>query len=202
MKKILILFFIIFILLFLPACNNDSVKENTFSKAELTEREKAILSTTADQSFVFDFHIDSEYKEVSVWVEKYELGELVDNKIAHLTAKVKENGTIIFTKSNTIDNDNQVMFNVGINSDGATGSLNSFDTMSGEGFRNMSIIMDSNPGESIPTTGKMVLASICYSNDDGSMSSLPHSFFQDVEGNISDLEKYDVAYLIKSEFIK
>ncbi|QUW23614.1 hypothetical protein JSQ81_08980 [Sporosarcina sp. Marseille-Q4063] len=76
-------FIIVALLVFvLSACVTNNAKSNTISAVGLTERENAILSTTSDISFVFDFNTDSEYKEVSVWIEKYELGKLVDDKIS------------------------------------------------------------------------------------------------------------------------
>ncbi|WP_077602911.1 hypothetical protein [Oceanobacillus sojae] len=61
----------------LAACGQNESDANTISISELTEREDVILSVTSEQSFVFDFNIDDEYKEVAVWIEKYEAGNLV-----------------------------------------------------------------------------------------------------------------------------
>jgi len=32
------------------------------------------------------------------------------------------------------------------------------------------------------------------------MSSLPNDFYKDVDGHMSELEEYDVVYLLKTEF--
>ncbi|MGD7018494.1 hypothetical protein ACQCVC_20690, partial [Bacillus altitudinis] len=88
MKSISAILGIVLLAISLNACDDNSPQSNTLSVAEPTERENAILATTADRSFVFDFSIDSEYKEASVWIEKYEAGTLADDQINKLTAPV------------------------------------------------------------------------------------------------------------------
>lgn len=95
----------------LSACGGHSKpEENIISAAELSERENAILSTTANQSFVFDFNVDGKYKEASVWVEKYESGKLVNDSISGIKSDIKENGSIIFTTSIHGDDQKQQIF--------------------------------------------------------------------------------------------
>mgnify|MGYP003449052700 FL=1 len=48
--------------------------KNTISVAALTDRENAILSSITDRSFVYAFNTAKEYKEVTVWIERYESG--------------------------------------------------------------------------------------------------------------------------------
>lgn len=58
------------------------------------------------------------------------------------------------------------------------------------------------PGELSLNQGELVLANICYSNDENGVSSLITDFYKDPAGNINKLKEYDVAYLLKAEFIK
>jgi hypothetical protein len=185
----------------LSACGNNTSKSNAISVVELTERENAILSTISDKSFVFDFNIDNEYKEASVWIEKHEAGELVNDKLSFLTTKVGTNGSIILTVSKTNDNAKQHMFNIGISSNGGSSSISGFDK-NPNGLDNMSSVWGNFQGENTSIEGEVVLASICYSNDENGMSSLTADFYKDVESNMNELEKYDVVYLFKTEFIK
>ncbi|UOQ48715.1 hypothetical protein MUN88_00695 [Gracilibacillus caseinilyticus] len=69
--------------------------QTLFLQLELTEREEAILSITSDQSYVFDFDVDNKYKEVVVWVEKYETGKLANDKIIDFKTVIENNGSII-----------------------------------------------------------------------------------------------------------
>lgn len=57
------------------------------------------------------------------------------------------------------------------------------------------------PGEDILIEGEMVLGSICYSNGT-QIDTLNSDFYQDVDGHINELEKYDVVYLLKADFMK
>jgi len=195
------LFIILALLVFvLSACVNNNAKSNTISAVELTERESAILSTTSDKSFVFDFNIDSAYKEVSVWIEKYELGKLVDDKISSISTPVEENGSIIFATSKADGSRKQHTFNIGISGNGSLGSISNFETNSDD-LDAMASVWGNLQEENNSIEGELVLASICYSSD-GSMSSLTSDFYKDVDGHMSELEDYDVVYLLKAEFNK
>ncbi|MBO1914585.1 hypothetical protein J4G37_58405, partial [Microvirga sp. 3-52] len=90
-------------------------------------RERAIISTTSDKSFVFDFNIDSDYKEVSVWVEKYESGKLVNDAISSLITDVEGKGSIIFTTSKPDEDGKQQTFNIGISGKSGMGSVSNFE---------------------------------------------------------------------------
>lgn len=199
MKKLLTTLALALLAFTLSACDNNDSKPNTISEVDLTERENAILSTTADQSFVFDFNIDSDYQEASIWIEKYESGELVDDKISHITTEIKDNGSIIFATSGMDKTQNEHTFNIGINSNGSTGTIR--NKLSVEGYENMSSMWGSIQGEINPTEGELALASICYTSE-GGMSSLSSDFYEDVDGHINELEEYDVAFLLRAEFTK
>lgn len=60
MKKVFI-FLISLLILFLSACstNNSHSESNIVSAADLNVRENAIISTISEQSFVFDFNVDT-----------------------------------------------------------------------------------------------------------------------------------------------
>lgn len=123
MMRVLFFAMLTSLVLSLVACDdsNSNLKINTVSDAKLTEREKVILSSTADKSFVFDFKVDDKYKEVAVWVEKYESGNLV-GEVNRISTEIKNKGTIIFTTSHPIEESNQAIFTISINSDGSTGT--------------------------------------------------------------------------------
>ncbi|OIJ20709.1 hypothetical protein BKP45_08690 [Anaerobacillus alkalidiazotrophicus] len=202
MKKLLIITIVTMLAFTLSACGNNNVKSNTIVDAELTDREKGILSTTSNQSFVFDFKIEREYKEVSVWIEKYEFGKLVDEKIGHLTTEVMNNGSIILTIIDLDVIENQTLFNIGINSNGGTGSVRTSDIVSTKGTAGRSIVWGNMSEEMDVTNEQMVLASIGYSWDEGSMVSFSSEFYRDIERRINELENHEVVYLLRSKFTK
>ncbi|MCH1626738.1 hypothetical protein [Fredinandcohnia quinoae] len=201
MKRIFVILLLALSIFTLSACNNKNSKSNTISVVELTERENAILSITSDESFVFDFNIDSEYKEASVWIEKYETGKLVNDKISQITSQIEGNGSIIFTTSKIDNNEKHLAFNIGLSSSGSTGSTNGLDTIS-DGKVNMSAVWGTFQGENTSIDGQVVLASICYSKNESVMNSISTKFYQDAESHLNELAEYDVVYLIKTEFLK
>ncbi|MCO0597073.1 hypothetical protein NGI46_06290 [Peribacillus butanolivorans] len=221
MKKILYTAILTLIVLTMGACNNTnniskSKSDNTLSEAKLTDREKDILSTTTDQSFVFEYHMaDSTYKEVSVWVEKYESGKRVEDKKIHVTAGLKNNGTIIFATSTPTSHQNESMFSVSINSKGDTTTGSNLETITKEGseqsksLKNSEIntesvmsVWGSNEAENILISDKMVLASVGYSYGEGSMRTLSQDFYSDMDHHINEIKDFDVVYLLRSEFTK
>lgn len=200
MKRLFRLFIIGLSTLALVACSQTATDANSLSVSELTEREDAILSIASDKSFVFDFNIDSEYKEASVWIEKYEAGKLVDDRLAHLTTEVEQSGSIIFTLSeNTNENNNS--FNIGVGTDENLTSINVSDTDL-TGLESMASVWGSTSEKVAIDNGEAVLANISYSDDENGMHSLTTEFFEDAAGHMDELEEYDVAYLLKAEFVK
>lgn len=184
----------------LAACGQNESDANTISISELTEREDAILSITSEQSFVFDFNIDDEYKEVAVWIEKYEAGNLVDDRLGYMTTQAEQNGTIIFSFSEN-DSENNNSFNIGIAVDGAITSMSGSDSNLTD-LENMSSVSGNIPEKKAVDNGEVVLASISYSQDEDGIQSLTTDFYEDAAGHMNELEEYEFTYLLKAEFIK
>jgi len=200
MKSVIKLISTAMLVFTLGACSNEVVsKSNTVSVEKLSEKENAILSTTSDKSFVFDFSVDDENKEVRVWIEKYEFGVLVKDKISDLTSMVENTGYIIFTTSKKDESQKHDTLNIGISSNNTFSSLSNFDTDSNE-LEKMSSTWSSFPDEVTEVKGEVVLASICYSST-GDLPSLTEDFYKDVEAHMKELEEYDVVYLLKTEFV-
>lgn len=198
MKRTFLITTAILLTFFLMGCNSSPEPENALFEVELTEREKAILNTTAEYSFVFGFNLDENYGEASVWVEKYEYGDLVDDGISQMTSEVDGSGSIIFAVS-PVD-DNQSMFNFGVTSNGTTASIQNTEMISDNGENNMATLMAPHPEENIPVSDDMVLAGIYYSSDDGSMAPPSSDFYTDMEQHIDELADFEMAYLIRSRF--
>ncbi|WP_152657989.1 hypothetical protein [Oceanobacillus sp. CFH 90083] len=200
MKRIFMMLIMGLSALALVACSQNDTDANTISAGELTEREDAILSTISDKSFVFDFNIDSEYKEIAVWIEKYESGNLVDDRLGHMTTQVEQSGSIIFTLlENGSENNN--IFNIGVGTNESVTSINGSDTNLND-LENMASVWGNIPEKGALDNGKVVLANIGYSLDENGIRSLTTDFYEDTAGHMNELEEYDVTYLLKAEFIK
>ncbi|RRN71966.1 hypothetical protein EI200_09990 [Peribacillus simplex] len=199
MKKIILSIIISLLSFSLVACKADDPKpENTFSVPELSAREKAILDNSSEHSFLIDFNVDNTYKEMSVWVEKYEFGKLVEDEKGRMTTAVKDNGTIIFTTSKTVDGQNLSMFNISIQNDDGTDTATYPETIDEKG----SSVWGSPSKININNTKKLALASICYSSGDEGMHTLSNDFYNDMDRHMEELKKYDAVYLLRSEFTK
>lgn len=199
MKKIILSIILSLLSFSLVACKADDQKsENSLSVPELTAREKAILENSSEHSFLIDFNVDETYKEMSVWVEKYEFGKLVEPEMGRMTTGIEKNGTIIFTTSKTDDDQKRSMFNVSIQNDDGTDTVTYPETID----EMDSSVWGSAGNLKITSTNKLALASICYSSGNEGIRSLSTDFYGDMEGHIDELNEYDVVYLLRSEFTK
>lgn len=181
-------------------CSQNDADANTISISELTEREDAILSITSEQSFVFDFNIDDEYKEAAVWIEKYEAGDLIDDRLGYMTTQTEQSGTIIFSFSEN-DSENNNSFNIGIAVEGGVTSIHGSDPNLTD-LENMSSVSGNIPEKQAVYNGEVVLASISYSQDEDGIQSLTTDFYEDAASHMNELEEYEFTYLLKAEFIK
>ncbi len=199
MKKIILSIILSLLSFSLVACKADDQKsENSLSVPELTAREKAILENSSEHSFLIDFNVDETYKEMSVWVEKYEFGKLVEPEMGRMTTGIEKNGTIIFTTSKTDDDQKRSMFNVSIQNDDGTDTVTYPETID----EMDSSVWGSAGNLKITSTNKLALASICYSSGNEGIRSLSTDFYGDMEGHMDELKEYDVVYLLRSEFTK
>ncbi|WP_391208796.1 hypothetical protein [Psychrobacillus sp. L4] len=185
-----------FFIICLGACNKEIQLTNTVSEAKLTDREKFLLSSTSDKSFVFDYKADKKYKQVSLWVDKYEFGKLVEEKLNNMLTEIDGTGTIIFSTSPTIAEQKESTINISVNNN------NGFSTIRTQLIKPkaMKSTWGSNPSEHIPIADKMVLASICYSNGQG-MSSLTNDFYSDIDNRLHEIKDYDDVYVLRAEFL-
>ena len=93
LKRLMLCTFILFLL---SACSNREENENnTIAAAELSEREKTLLHATAGNIlFIYNLSLESQ-GVLNVWLDKYEYGELIEEKISSVEAAVNENGQIL-----------------------------------------------------------------------------------------------------------
>lgn len=183
-------------MLFSTACVGNKIATNTISSSDLTEREEVLLASTSDQSFVFDFNVDGTYKQVNLWVEKYEFGKKVGEPLAGIGVGVEKKGTIIFSTPK-MSNKNELMFNISVDGNGLASGGSGLEIVK----KNLTKISGSRLMKDHPISGKLVLAAICYSKET-SMQSLSDDFYTDADRNIDEIRDYDVVYLVRSEFKK
>ena len=201
MKKIFGVIVMILLIGSLAACNhnNSDSKPNRISAADLSDREDTILSTISSKSFVFTFN-NTDYREVTLWIEKYEDGELVDDQLGGMTTQVGERGSIVLANAK-LDHEEQLSFLIGTGDEDGTASAHVLD----ENLRNedfSSTVYSGLPGEKTLDDDEIVLANIAYSNNEFGMSSISNQFFEDPEIHMDELKEYSVAYLFKVVFVE
>lgn len=192
-------FLIILLVILLSACSKSSA--NTITSVDLEAREDAIVSITSSEAFVFDFNVVPEYTEVSLWVEKYELGALVDEKVGYMSTETQNSGSLIIATSKSNDQSHAQEFNVGVMNEGSVGSA-SFSDDNQPNVEGLLKITGGFSGEKEVTDEEIVLAAITYSSNEGGSSSLTTRYYQNPKDHMDELDKYDRVYLFKAKFKK
>ncbi|MEB1808412.1 MAG: hypothetical protein LPK26_14165 [Bacillaceae bacterium] len=203
MKKYFLLMIFPLLTLVLISCSNEQSGQTNseLSEVDLTERERAILATTTDQSFVFEFTNRNETEEASVWVEKYESGQLVEQRLGGISTHINGGAYIIFTTLKAHEHRNEFFYNMSISSNGGTATSGHYEKVSGSESENLASLWESNPEHIEVVSGKeIVLASLCYAASDGVMRTLSTDFYRNMDLHLHELENYDVVYVVKGEF--
>jgi hypothetical protein len=191
------------IVLMLAACDYqpNSTAENTISAIEPTEREKAILTTTASNTFVYDFSVDQDDKSVHIWVERYEFGELMSEDPNGVIIELDEkNGTIIFSTNHVVGNEDQLLFRIGVHSDGSTAVGEFVEAMPRDYETNLVSGWGSNVSGEVPVIPNMIVGSISYKSGDGPSPILDNVLESDQETLQEKLKEHDVAFLLRVNF--
>lgn len=201
LKKLLVVLMFLCVLT-LSACKSNNSKANIISAVDLTEREDTIISTISNHSFVFDYTVDTAYKEVALWVDKYELGELTEEKLGHMTTQIdKDSGTMILATPRAGDEKNQQTYYIGVGEQDMTSSVIFTDGERSD-TENFATVFGQLTGEKSISNGENVLATIAYSDNEFGTSSVSNDFYQDPKSHIDELNKYNIVYLFKAEFRK
>lgn len=202
MKKIHIMM-ILSLAALVSACSNGSAtaRSNTIAEAELTSREEYMLLTTSEHSFVYDFTLDSDHKEASIWVEKYEFGELTEPSVSRMWTEVEGSGFILFSVSDTHVNPNEKSIKMGLFGESGGGAGTSIDNVLAQEWETEMSTWESVVTDKIRfTEDEIILASLSISMGGESMQSLSSEFYEDINGNLHEIENYEAVYIFKAEF--
>jgi len=180
----------------LSACKSNS---NVITYVEPDEREKALLNMLADHYFIFDYVSSKEYKEVKIWLEKYENGDLVNRDIQFGHFDVAEEGSIIFTTTSDSSN-KQFLFNIGTINNGGITSMKSMDDY--PDIESMASLWGTFYEENPLDDGEIILAYILYDGAESAFSIPNLDFIEGSGANVEELKSYAVTYLLKAEFIE
>lgn len=222
MKKIVSAIMFILLLLITTACSLDIQKNNTIKNVELTDREELLVNINANNTFMFEYKADKEYKEFEFWIEKYESGVKVDDHLMSFsTSKGADDeerlnaatqGTIIFNvlelNAEIDKNRKQTDLVFYIANDTSTkpnetnlASAQGTDVLSTDAEKLLAKMWSDFDEGSMAIDGEMLLASIMYNNGEA-MMSLSEGFYSNSDIREEYLKNYDVAYLFKAEFKK
>ncbi len=194
----------------LYGCNETIETKSNYQKGttigsvhDFSEKENTIHNAISEISMIFDFKVDKKYKEIIVWMEKYQFGKLINNQssLSHLDS-IEESGTIVFALPIGSE---AFTSNIGISSNGQSSMISRTDKEQSEDGpqKEMSTIWGSlDQARTIQDNEDFLLGYIGYSSDEQSVSSASPSIFNNPEMEKEEIKDYDVAYLLKAKFVK
>lgn|GEM_PF-2038276 len=200
MKKIIV-FVIVVSSFLLISCSKDITQENSMNEnkiypRELTTSEKDLLSLIGFNHTIeiYDFETDGTYKSISIWLEVYKDGELLENRGKMLSSFDSEKGSIAVkvNKNDIYD------WRISVKSEGQISSV-AFESAD-EFLKDRSYSIASSHMESTEIENeKPIILKLFLFDSDGSTSIYG---FQQYEENPELLKEYDYVYLLKGEFSK
>lgn len=195
MKKLFVVLLFFLFIFVISACVHINSKTNTnkISTANLSRMDTAILSTDSDNPFVYKYYAGAKDTKLSVWIEKYKKGKLVNPKLAHLSSEVRNNGYIILTLHNEKNDTSHTTFHIGINSGRNTMTTSVEDNDA----TNMSSFEGRFQGVKSIRDGEVVLGGIASSKDKDSSTSFRLKFYK----NPSEMKKFNIVYIFKAKFL-
>lgn len=202
MKKIVtIIMSLIISSLLMISCSNEMTqelnrKDNEIYPRELTTSEKDLLSLIGfdDTIEIYDFETDGSFKSISIWLEVYKDGELLENRGKMLSSFDTEKGSIAIK----VNKNESYDWRVSVKSEGQISSM-AFESAD-EFLKDKSYSIASSHMETtvIENEKPMILKMFLFDSD-GSTSIYG---FQHYEENPELLKDYDYVYLLKGEFSK
>lgn len=198
LKKIVI-FFIILSSILLMSCADDSIQELDLNKnmiypRELTASEKELLSLVGfNQTIeIFDFETKKSFKSISIWLEVYEDGKLLENRSKMSSSYDSEKGSIAIKviKDGTFD------WRVSIKTNGNVSSM-AFESK--DDFlkdKSYSVASSHLEDKKIENEEAIVLKTFLFDSS-GSTSIYGLQYYEE---HPEALREYDYAYLLKAKF--
>ncbi len=180
---------------FLIACTDN--EQNSIEPSQLTNREQLIINALSDNVSVFDYQLTEDYQEIELWVDRYENGELVEERMNVLSSHIENReGSILFSMSELAYTPTGAMAMI---DEGSSGSV-TFE-LTGEGEREDYLISQNTfPQET--WNEQAVFAVLAYVDQEGAVSGINQSFFTEPDQHIGVLQGYQEAYVFRGKLIK
>ena len=200
LKKVII-FIIMLSGILTISCNNEVSQNSELNKNKmysrvLTESEEELLSLIGfnDTVEIYDFETDGSFKSISIWLEVYEDGELLENRGKMLSSFDSKKGSIAVK----VNKDESYDWRISVKSEGQISSV-AFESTD-EFLKDKSYsIASSHMDRTEIENEKSIILKLFLFDSDGSTSI---DGFQEYQENQELLKEYDYVYLLKAKFSK
>lgn len=189
-----------FLVIILASCNQEKVEKihkNTIKDSKLDAHEENMLKAVAGNIlFTYDVSVDELGGKLEVWLEKYEYGQLLDEKIGGMGSDVFKDGQILATIQKIPDSSNALLKLAIVDESGYSSLENIFELPYNSAYGHSSFL-----GEATPLTGDMAIGQIIYSGEGPlGIKSSWGELVNDPAAVANELKKYPVVYLVRCSF--
>lgn len=180
--------------------NTEAIQQNRIMKADLTNREVNIINGTGcSKYFVFDVQLSDKFSYASIWVDKYESGEMTGKTFGGLGTTLNEENNLLnmmMTTHHLKGEDEKWVIALG------GGSASTLVKQKGNMMSVWQSVDEIEIKDGQETIVAVILNDDIENNERTGMSGVPAEFFTCTENCEEYLKEYDYAYVLKAKFTK
>lgn len=184
----------------LASCNKEDIEkthENTIKDAQLDAREENLLkAAVGDTLFTYDVSVDEHGGQLEIWLEKYEYGQLSEEKIGGIGSGVFEDSQILATVQQIPDTSKALLKFAVVDESGYSSVESVLELPGNQAYGHSSLL-----GEVTQLTGDMAIGQVIYSGEGPlGIKSNWGDLVNDPAALASELKGYPVVYLVRCSF--
>lgn len=203
MRKLIIILVMAIAVLPFTSCDSSGItNDNIITEAQLTAKEKTLLSVGSNYYFAFDFKVNDKFKWAEVWVERYEHGKKVPGSGSISTGlSAGEGGMIIAAVRESGKQASE--WTLAISSGGSLSKAESNLEYTAYDNAQFASVRSTNRSRISIGEKEIVLANACYEisqEEETILTSLSNEFYNNPEEHMEEIAEYDLVYLLKCKF--
>ena len=185
------------ILCVLTACTSGGKTKSQVQALDLDDKEQWLMEMVTEQAFVFDYQTNKTDHLLSLWVEKYEAGKLVEENLVELSSEMEKEGSLIFATSKQVEDSKEVTIHLGAGNEDGYVSMVTTVSLAVPNDELMTIFEKIEKKKTIEAGKELVLATIAHTHSDTTITSIHPDFYDNPADNLDAIKKYDILYVLK-----
>ncbi|MBK3496946.1 hypothetical protein JFL43_19200 [Viridibacillus sp. YIM B01967] len=187
----------------IAGCSETTEKEiskNSIQHLELTGRESSLIQAIAGSSnnpiFLHEFKVEEKWKSLSIWLEKYEYGQLKDKDLARIYVGIKEKGDLVVSFRKTPGESSDTIVKIAVLDDkGSSSTETSIKLPKYDSFAWGEVVTDK-----VELAQDMILAQMIFPDNDESISIGHTDLYNDPVALVEATTDYPAVYFVRCSF--